>query len=267
MTFPFKSRLQTIEQIAFPESRVSLFELGYIAPFETNLPAAETADESSEAETATDANAPPIVSPPVRDMRALVSELLAPMWAHLDSLEISKDDQELVQRRSDLLGKLRELGDTLGTFLSDHRQKLVGTLTAEWESAASACRAQREVVKTTQQKVDEYQAEIRKANAALSQARGKLNSTLEREPRLGQWPTAGERHRWIQQRDAAQAALTAADKAQTDVFQRDRELRRKLAEANQKLSELAKAEAVLRARLSGSPWTDPEYNLVHPAEL
>lgn len=265
MTFPFRSRLQTIEQIAFRQPHLDLFELGYVAPFATELPT-EADPAEPPADASADADAPPVVAPPTRDVRGEIRKLFTPIFEALASLDVG-DDLALKERCATSRQELSQVSQSLADLFAEAREQKIVHLTTEHSAAADACRAQREVVKAAEQRVNEHQGEIRKANTALSQARAKFNTVLEREPSADTWPTAVEKHRWTLQRDAARAALTTADEAQGNCFERDRELRRSLAAAREKLDELAKAEAVLRNRLSGRPWHDAEFGLTNPPEL
>lgn len=263
---PFKSRLQTVDEKIFPErGSIDLFQLGYVAPFETELPTASEAEQPPDVpEDASDL--PPVVAAPPKDMHEESRKLLSPVWKHLTDLEIAEDDEELKQRRSELLQQLNSFTESLGTFLSNHRRKRVDTLTAEHERVAAECRKQRQHVEEAQQRVNDYQGEIRKVNAMLSQTRAQLKAVLEREPHPDNWPTTTEMHHWKTQHAATLAAADAADKARSDAFESDRDARRRLVEEQQKLAKLAQQESILRWRLSGRPWIN-SYGLTESSEL
>lgn len=254
----FRSRLQEIERIAFPQPRVDPFDLGYVAPFSTDLDAPQATLPDAAAEDSADAP-PVVIAAPERDMRAEARKLLAPVWTHLDNLE---DDEQ----RSDLLQQLNSFTEALGTFLTDHRQALVARLTAEHQAAVLACRKQRQVVENARFFVDDYVPEIRRINAQLSEARAKLKNLLEAEPSLDAWPSAAELQRWKDSCQQVRAEIDAAAKRQSELFEEDRILRTKLAAEESELAKLAQQERRLRDRLSGKPYTD-EDGLVSPPEL
>ena len=264
----FRSRLQGVCERAFPEPRVNLFELGYSHPFETDLPAAsETTAEGSlpdAAEDASDANALPVVTAPFRDVRAEAHKLLAPVFEALSKLDVGDN---LKNCRGSLQGELTELSEKLGDLFVKAREEKITRLTAEHSASADACRLQQKAVDAAELAVQDFQAEFRKCNSALSLARAKLQSVLESEPSPDTWPTPQQVNRWREQRDAARLAVNVADEARSKCLELDRGLRSVLAAAKEKLSELANVELTLRRKLSGQPWTDVEYGLVHPAEL
>lgn len=264
----FRSNLQKISERVFPEPGVNLFELGYSHPFATDLPTASetTAEGSPPDATADDAmtDAPPVVTPPTRDMRREVSELLAPVFEALSKLDVGDN---LKNCRGSLQGELTELSEKLGDLFVKAREEKITRLTAEHSASADACRLQQKAVDAAELAVQDFQAEFRKCNSALSLARAKLQSVLETEPLPDSWPTAALVNRWRAQRDAARLAVNVADEARSKCLELDRGLRSVLAAAKEKLSDLANVELTLRRKLSGQPWTDVEYGLVHPAEL
>lgn len=257
--------IERLHRAFYPERPgIDLFELGYLSPFVTDLPAPET--EAALPDAAEDASeAPPLIAPPKRDVQQETWKLFAPIFEELSKLnELSQEEKT---RCSSFKSELSGLSQRVGEFLAQMRESKIGRLTAEHVRAAAECRTQKGLVEAAEQRVNDSQNEIRKANAALSLARAKFNAAHEQQPRADSWPTAAEVNRWRKQCELAQAALTAADESQSRVFESDRNSRQELSAARAELTRLAQVESVLRNRLSGREWTDPEFGLVSPPEL
>lgn len=268
MNFPSIAPIERLHRRLVQPSDAELARMAYDNPFwrpelEEPIATADAASDELPPDASEDANAPPLIVPPTRDVRGEVRRLLLPMFEELAKL----DDPELKDRCSSLRQELSEVSSKLGDFLTEAREQKIVRLTTEHTAAADACRTQKKIVEAAEQRLNEHQGEIRKTNVALSQARAKFDAVIEREPRPDTWPTAAEMHHWRTQRDRAHEELNKASEVQGKCFETGRTLLGKLTTEKEKLDKLAANERVLRARLAGMPYTDPEYNLVHPAEF
>jgi hypothetical protein len=260
------SATERLARAALPEPRVSMFELGYLRPFETDLkPKPTPADESQEVPE--QARLLPVVQPPAPkvtpDEQAAL--LTGPIGSRLENLTCNGD---LDQRRQDLLARLRELTKSLAVFFRDQRAWLVADLTAQQEQTARKCREQERVIADFEAQFDEQMGTVRLAAGQTSSCRVLLASCDDAEkPNLDNWPSRVEMARWEAKHKRLSEALRAAEQAEDQARSKLSDLRVQVLTEQRKLNALADAELVLRQRLSGEPWSDHEFGLEHPAEL
>ena len=266
----FVSTMEKLHRAAFPEPS---FDLGYLNPLWTpGKPEPEkagqtaTADEGKSDQETLPEQLPPVVeAPPPKMSPDQQAEMLTQSVKNrLDRVTCNSD---LDQRRRDLLAQLSEFRQALAAFLADQRAWLVSDLTAQHEQAAQNCREQEGVISELQRQLDEQMDWVRKASGQTSSCRVLLAGCDDRKPDLDRWPSRTEIGRWQAERDRLSEELAAAQHAENDARSKSSQIHAALLAEKKKLNSLADAELLLRQRLSGEPWPDPEFGLMHAPEL
>jgi hypothetical protein len=239
------------------------FDLGYSQPFwqpdKSSEPAAATT--KMEANSGTDTDATPVVTPPTRDMRAVARQILAPAS---EALEKYVDDGP---ERSAMLGEVLSLIEKLGDVLTRGRQQRIDRLSAEQVALAEQCRQQAAVYATADKAVTDYLAVKRARHAELLNAESQLSSWEAQRDSLGRWPTGAALREYEVKRVTLVKAIDAAREVWEATFAEERRLISIRTAEESKLKKMAQAESTLIQRLSGKTWVDPELALPHEAEL
>jgi len=256
---------QLNRQLVDPPPRFS-FEDGYRTPFATEPKPAEPEPKVEAATDVDPASLPPVVeAPPPKMSPDQQAEMLTQSVKNrLDRVTCNSD---LDQRRRDLLAQLSEFRQALAAFLADQRAWLVSDLTAQHEQAAQNCREQEGVISELQRQLDEQMDWVRKASGQTSSCRVLLAGCDDRKPDLDRWPSRTEIGRWQAEHDRLSEELAAAQQAENDARSKSSQIHAALLAEKKKLNSLADAELLLRQRLSGEPWPDPEFGLMHAPEL
>jgi len=244
-----------------------------------------SADATSASDAATDVELPPVISPPERDLRAEVAELLTAPMEYLFGLVVrlapaddgvergpfdtsrpeplapTTEERQFEERRTALLTELRAWSESLTQFLQDHRAWTVTSLTAAHEKAAATCREQDALVASLKLRYDELGARLRTLQGETSKVRALANSVEEAKPDLVRWPTKEQVAEWEGKRDRVQQALTAARAAEDAVRGERNDLAREIDRAQTELRKRSGIEENLRNRLSGRPFVDPHVGL------
>ena len=247
-----------------PEPRIDVFDLGYTDAGKLATDFTKPAVSEPEPTTEAPETNAPLVKTPQRDMRKHARSLLAAASEALTNLDVAAD-ADLKSRSSSFLAEFFELTTRFGDFLTEAREKKIARLTAEQEAAAAACREQEKAVARAASAVEGYAKEIHKRQAAVSEAQAALLSWGKTS--VGRWPTAVEKNHWEARHQSLKAAMTEAEEALGLALEEERHLIRTKTVETEKLSKLDQAEWILRKRLAGESWFDPEVGLEHLPEL
>jgi hypothetical protein len=210
--------------------------------------------EATEKET-------PTVTPPSRDMNSVARKLMAPA---VEAVTTFLDDGP---EKTDALGMVLSFTAWLGETLTTGRQKRIDRLSAEQITLAEQCRQQAEVYKAADLAVSAYLATKRARHAAFKNATSQLSSWDSQRDSLGRWPTGAALREYETKRVSLKAAVDTAQSAWEDTFEEERRLIGIRTAEELKLQKLDQAESIIKARLSGKMWTDPNFGLPNAPEL
>jgi hypothetical protein len=269
---------------------VPSFDAGYSDPFwRPEQPAegeAETESVAVEMEPV-----PPQIIPPERDLRAEVSELLKPLTDYLTGFVVAEkpdlvelafsrplattelttaagptlQEKEFNSRKATLERELCEWSDRLTEFLTDHRSWSVATLRSQHATAWQQARDQKVVVDALAAEGLESNGKMRELNAAQSRARLAFQTHDVSPPDLDALPSQAQLDDWQTENERLRAVRDSADQAVAGEQERQRSLGRRFQTECAKLAALKRAEADLRARLSGEEIRDT--GLLRPPEV
>ncbi|MBZ5667537.1 MAG: hypothetical protein LAO30_23430 [Acidobacteriia bacterium] len=268
-----------IEQLHRASNPQPPFDLAYVDPFWKPDEQAE-AGEPSIAKT-TGEELPPVIEPAARDLASEVAQVCKPVVDYLAayvvieqpnadfergyhnpfdtsspaSPESSPEAEGFEARKVDLAARFRTWSESLVEFLTAHRDWTVAELREQHAEAWQQARDEAAIVAGLLAEHNQASGDLRNSKMALSKARVAFQGHEAAKPDLDQLPSQADLDAWQADGLRLKAAWETADQAVAAALSQIQSLRLRHERERTKLLGLRKAEADLRARLSGQKMT------------
>jgi hypothetical protein len=164
----------------------------------------------------------------------------------------------------DLLTQLLDLQKAITTRLAEQKEARLSGLKAEHEAARAKARGWLEKCRSMRENLNAFESQLNNLKMAASESRAAYASVRESAPKVEDYPSPEEVSAWRSKMAEAET-IAAGEEERSRTAELDRQqMARNLIEALKNFQASEQAEAVLRARLSGQPYTNELGILIEP---